>query len=305
MAKAKRSGRAAKRSVRAAKRSGRVASESGRKTASAHYLYCIGLWDELTSHLGAAMPDPLEPNGGLELIRAEPDAKASPAVLAAVASTVPLPQYAQRRLEAKVTDPAWMATRAMRHENVVQYFASAASVIPLRFGAIYLDRVRVRKMLQARRKELLAVIEKLKGREEWGVNVYCDESKLRASVLNASRKAGELRKEAEGGTPGQAYLARKQFDSMGIEKSRLEIGRLLNVIEVRLQGVSEAAKRLRVLKTESGDHGKLVGRFAFLVPRNEFARFQAAAKGLLKSCQPAGLSLELTGPWPAYNFVQP
>jgi hypothetical protein len=43
---------------------------------------------------------------------------------------------------------------------------------------------------------------------------------------------------------------------------------------------------------------------AFLVPTGKRARFQAAARRLAQACARAGADLTLTGPWPAYNFVQ-
>jgi hypothetical protein len=35
----------------------------------------------------------------------------------------------------------------MRHEQVVEHFASRTSVVPLRFGTIYLDRAGIEQML--------------------------------------------------------------------------------------------------------------------------------------------------------------
>jgi hypothetical protein len=43
---------------------------------------------------------------------------------------------------------------------------------------------------------------------------------------------------------------------------------------------------------------------AFLVPADRKARFRAAAKRAATSCRVAGVELTLSGPWPAYNFVQ-
>ncbi|HEX6974258.1 MAG TPA: GvpL/GvpF family gas vesicle protein, partial [Vicinamibacterales bacterium] len=43
---------------------------------------------------------------------------------------------------------------------------------------------------------------------------------------------------------------------------------------------------------------------AFLVPSTSIARFKAAARRAAARCADAGAELTLTGPWPAYNFVQ-
>ena len=42
----------------------------------------------------------------------------------------------------------------------------------------------------------------------------------------------------------------------------------------------------------------------FLIKRIDFDQFQDAAERLAQEHQPAGVRLELTGPWPAYDFTQ-
>src|SRR2546423_725894 len=66
---------------------------------------------------------------------------------------------------------------------------------------------------------------------------------------------------------------------------------------------SAAAARLRVLKDEASEHGDTLAKFAFLVERARFAEFRATAERLADEHAPAGFRLELTGPWPAYNFA--
>jgi hypothetical protein len=61
--------------------------------------------------------------------------------------------------------------------------------------------------------------------------------------------------------------------------------------------------RLRLLKDEGGEHNDLVAKLAFLVARDRFEEFRAAAERLAEEHAPAGFKLELTGPWPAYNFI--
>jgi hypothetical protein len=43
---------------------------------------------------------------------------------------------------------------------------------------------------------------------------------------------------------------------------------------------------------------------AFLVPASSRARFKSAAKREAGRCAEAGAQMTLSGPWPAYNFVQ-
>ena len=44
---------------------------------------------------------------------------------------------------------------------------------------------------------------------------------------------------------------------------------------------------------------------AFLVPAARRTRFTNAARREAEACARAGAQLTISGPWPAYNFIQP
>jgi hypothetical protein len=271
--------------------SGPEQGEPGR----AFYVYCIGEARKLSELMREAMPSAIEDEGGLELIEE--------GGLAAVSSRVALDDYNEAALQANLADATWTALRAMRHERVVDYFARRASVVPLRFGTIYLERARVLKMLRERGEELRSVIERLRGREEWGVNVFCDRKALLESIVEFSPRLRELNEQAANASPGQAYLMRKKMEAMRSDEARAEVKRTVAHIEQELRASSEGAASLRVLKDEAGELGELAGKLAFLVERERFAEFRGKAERLAQETDGLGFRLELTGPWPAYNFV--
>ena len=280
-------------SKRAAKKS---QGEGGAGAGRAFYVYCVGEREALAPVFGADdLPDPIEDGAGLEAVEA--------GGLAAVVSAVPLETYAEGALEARLADPAWTATRALRHERVAEHFARRAAVAPLRFGAIYLRREGVERMLSERAPELRAVLERLGGREEWGLNVYVERARLREEVTRVSARLRELAARAEGSTPGQGYLLRKKIEALRDEEARAETRRAAAEVERRLAAASEGAVRLRVLKDEAAEQGELAARLAFLVRREGFGEFRAAAEALAAVYTPLGFHFELTGPWPAYNFA--
>jgi hypothetical protein len=265
------------------------------KTAGGLYVYCIGEALSLAALLEGKMPAPIEDYGRLELLEKNG--------LAAVASLVPLKDYGEAALQAHLVDATWMALRAMRHERVVDYFAKRASVVPLSFGVIYLDRAGVERMLGERSDELRAAIKRLDGREEWGLNVFCDRKALMEAIAHISPRLQELNEQAAAASPGQSYLVRKKMDSIRKDEARAEVKRRVEQIEQELQNSSEGMARLRLLKDEAGEHGELVGKLAFLVERVRFEEFRRTAERIAGESLDAGFRLELTGPWPAYNFV--
>src|SRR5215210_4558992 len=112
------------------------------------YVYCIGERAELASLFAAALPAAIESDAPLEMIGTDD--------LSAVVSAVPLADYDEAALAARLADATWTAVRAMRHERVVEHFARRAGIVPLRFGTIYLARANVERMLAARGAELRA-----------------------------------------------------------------------------------------------------------------------------------------------------
>jgi len=263
----------------------------------AYYVYCVAEAVAAEQFDAGAFPAAIEENAKLEWVVANE--------LAALASAVPLDVYGEQSLADHLADATWTAVRAMRHETVVEYIAKRVSVVPLRFGTIYLDRAGIERMLVEKSRELKQIIERLRGREEWGVNVYADRSTLLASITEVSPRLRELARQAEAASPGQSYLMQKKIDALRVDEARVALNRIIEQTEQTLTAQAEDSKRLRILKVESTEHGELKGKFAFLVKRSEFEDFRNAAERAAQENQSAGVRLELTGPWPAYNFTGP
>lgn len=260
------------------------------------YVYCIAARADVSEVFGENLPAAIEDAAALETVER--------GGLAAVVSAVPLADYGEQALQSRLSDATWTAVRAMRHERVVEHFARRASVVPLRFGTIYTKRDNVAAMLAEKRGELLSIIERLRGREEWGLNVYSDRARLLEEVVSLSPKLREMSEQAAQASPGQSYLMRKKIDSMREAEARAETRRAAAAIERELSEAAAAASaRLRVLKDEGGEQGEVAAKLAFLVERGRFSDFRAAAERLAQEYEGAGFKLELTGPWPAYNFA--
>ena len=265
-------------------------------TELAFYVYCIAESAAAAQLPADSLPAAIEEDSKFEWIEVHN--------LAALVSRVPLATYNEESLAEHLTDATWTAIRAMRHETVVEYVAKRASVVPLRFGTIYLERDGIEKMLTERSRSLEEIIEQLRGREEWGVNVYSDRAVLMSTITSVSPVLREMVERAQQASPGQSYLMQKKIDALKTDEVRAAVNRIVEEIEQRLMAQSDDARRLRILKVETTEHGELKAKFAFLVKRSGFEEFRDAAERLAQENQAAGIRIELTGPWPVYNFVQ-
>jgi len=273
----------------------KTAGESDVKGSSAFYVYCVAESPAARDVMTQSLPAPLEAETSIELVDGDG--------LSAVMSQVPLAQYGEEVLSDNLTEAAWLAPRAMRHEQVVEHFARRTSVVPLRFGTVYLDQQGIQKMLLTRRSELETIIDRLRGREEWGVNVYFDRNVLLESITSVSPKLRELVAQAKSAGPGQSYLMKKKIEGLRVEEVRSEMSRLIDETETRLTASVDEIEPLRVLKVESTEHGELKAKFAVLIKRSRFEEFHSSVEQWASENLKTGMRLELTGPWPAYNFT--
>ena len=260
-----------------------------------YYVYCVAESVAAQELDAGSFPTAIEDDTKLEWVTANN--------LAALCSPVPLDSYGEEALAERLLDAAWTAVRAMRHETVVEYVAKRVSLVPLRFGTIYLERAGIERMLTENGRELAQILERLRGREEWGVNVYADRATLIASITSVSPRLREMVQQAEAASPGQSYLMQKKIEAMRVDEVRVALNDIIESVEKKLSDQTDDAKRLRILKVEATEHGELKGKFAFLVKRSEFEQFREAAERLAEEHLAAGVRLELTGPWPAYNFT--
>jgi hypothetical protein len=261
---------------------------------SGTYVYCIVESENLEAILGAA-PNGLVSDSGLEPVVS--------GGFAAVVSTVPLSEYGQPALDTNLGDLNWAASKAMCHERVVEYFASRRAAIPLRFGTIYIDRRSIARMLEERATDFQTVISRLRGKEEWGVYIYCDRAKLIENRVSKTPAVRRLLDQAESASPGKSYLLSKQIERVKADSARDEIARAVHRIEEALDDASERSTSVPLVERRSTEQGELVAKLSFLVETERFEHFRASAEKLAGDHLSLGFHIEIAGPLPPYNFV--
>jgi hypothetical protein len=259
------------------------------------YMYAIGRHDRLRKLLaGHEVPRGVQHGTPLNLI--------AQGELAAVVSEVPLNRFGEGQFEENLKDPMWAAETVMRHEKVTEFLASKSTVVPLRFGVMYSTSERIRAMLEARASHLKKVLKRLENREEWALTVFVDKKKLHQQMPELSPRLAEMQKRVQSASPGRAYLLEKKLDSLRAAESKTEARRVVQAIRSVLEATSESTKDLPIRDVESRQDPPVVGKLSFLLDRTNLKNFRRAAEKLAKQYGLFGFSLELTGPWPPYNF---
>ena len=210
----------------------------------------------------------------------------------AVAAEVPLRQYGTDRLEERLKNINWVADVALAHEAVVERFASraGAAVVPMKLFTMFSSRERAVADLRGKIRDVGAILKRIRGCQEWGVRVTRRSAGLPAGGPGRARP-----------TSGTAFLAAKVRARDDARAELLAAARAAEAAFASLDRLARASRRRP--PPEAATTPPLIDA-AFLVRSDRKARFKSAARRSAIACRRAGADLTLTGPWPAYNFVE-
>jgi hypothetical protein len=247
----------------------------------------LGLW--AYGVLEGDAPDPVgrrgvDPAHDVELIRH--------AGLAAIVSRVPLDEFGERALHEALEDLNRLEVLARAHQQVLDEALDRGAVVPLRICTIYESAARVQEMLARERDHLTAALRRLRGMAEWGVKAYA---------------VGRVHSEAMAAQPvsGTDYLSRKRAHRDAAEIAWQAVDDAVDDVHVKLrERAADEALRPPQAGSLSGHEGEMVLNAAYLVADVDADGFRALVAELAGRYRQDGLEVELTGPWPAYNFSE-
>jgi len=251
-------------------------------TSTATYLYCVVKASRAPSL--ARVP------AGLTGATAPATHRVGPS-LWLVAADVPLSIYASPELDSRLRDLDWVARAALAHEGVVEHFARSrgAAVIPAKLFTMFSSIDKALADVAGRRSALDRVMKRISGCEEWGIRITRQPSAIESTA-------------AKRVTSGAAFLAARKAARDAVVNARAEAVTAAEAAFNRLTRIARDATE-REKRPEPGTNPPIL-EAAFLVPVTARAKFKAEASRCAKACVTAGADLTLTGPWPAYNFIE-
>ncbi len=125
---------------------------------------------------------------------------------------------------------------------------------------------------------------------------------LRHADLSARRERQQQPDEMAG-RGGAQYMATKKLRLECHRQVEAMAKQAVSAVEARLRDIADVWCRLRPLpRSLTSRPEKMVWNAAYLLARSAVASFQAVCQQLGSELALKGLSLEATGPWPAYDF---
>jgi hypothetical protein len=221
--------------------------------------------------------------------------------IGAVVSEVSLDEFGEKALHENVARLPWLEAKVRAHEAVLELLLPAG-VVPMRFSTIYRSEEHVTDMLERERGVLLRALEHVRGKREWGVRGVYATDELAAWIEETDDQVQELRAEVEREPAGRAYLARKRLEQRVREESDRIAATCARESHEQLRAAAVEA-RTNPLPPEDAGEQRVFLNGVYLVREPDEAPFREVVAGLSSRYGGLGIAFELTGPWPAYNFV--
>jgi gas vesicle protein GvpL/GvpF len=220
--------------------------------------------------------------------------------LAAIVSPVSLEEFGEEQLHENLNDVSWLEEKARAHERVLDEALSRMTVVPMRLCTIYRGSPQVEEMLDSEREVFVDALRRLEGKAEWGVKLIAEPGALdRAAATGGSpADSGEV-------SAGTAYMRGKSLEAKIREEADRIAAEWAEDVHGRLAGlVAEALLNPLQNPEVSGHEGDMLLNGVYLVADDEVEAFHATAEQLGEEYEERGVAVELTGPWPPYNFVK-
>ena len=213
--------------------------------------------------------------------------------LGAVVREVPEDEFGEEALERNLNELAWLERVARDHEAAIERVLAAGPVVPISLCTIYRSEEQVKEMLRERAGQFRDALERLAGTAEWGVKVIVD-----PAALEEHLSAGD---DVDAASDGLAYIARKRQQARIRTEAEQAVASVVRDLHARLVELAVGSTLLPAQnRTLSGHQGEMVMNAAYLVPHERVEAFRAAVAEPLAP----GFRVDLTGPWPAYNFAE-
>ena len=257
------------------------------------YLYGVAAADEASARLGAGLAAGAVQ--GIDLVAEGP--------LVGVTSRVSLQEFAEPALPERLRDTTWLEQMIRTHEQVLERVLEDASVVPCRFCSVYRSEAELRRFLSERREALQAALDRVRGRVEVGVKAFIDRDRFAAGRARQNEDVRQQETQVSSAEGGRAYLERRRFEQLVASELERFRGEAADRLHTRLLAAAEDGLALPLQAPElSGREEEMVFNGAYLVTADRGA-FEQALASLGRDFRDDGVELELTGPWPAYNFV--
>lgn len=178
------------------------------------------------------------------------------------------------------------------------------TVLPFSFDIIFIgDDEVVRGWLEENYDLLKGELERVRGKAEYIVQIFCDEETLRERIVAADPELQRLRASIEKMPKGTAYLYQKKFDLKIKEGLLEETARLTKELGAKIDEIADEVKIETKVSWVPDEYKEMmmVAAFSCLVHHDGV---EALGDLLEEVDKKEESSVRFSGPWAPFSFVQ-
>jgi len=203
------------------------------------------------------------------------------------------------------TDREAVNSWVLAHQKVVdEAWESWGTVLPLGFDTIVMDKdsigseENVRNWLQNDYDNLKNKMEKVRGKAEYGVQIFWESQVIAQNLARTSPEISQLEEEMKSQSRGVAYLYKQKLENALKKELESKADQCFRDFYERIR---RHVDNIVVEKTKPGDQTtQMIVNLSCLLTRDKTAEL---GEELEKINNMAGFSVRFTGPWPPYSFV--
>jgi len=209
----------------------------------------------------------------------------------AIVQSVPEAEYGEEALASGLQNLDWVGPRAIAHEHVIESFLSAPALLPMQLFTLFTSDARVVDHVRSDRARITRILKRIEKKVEFGLRLTWNEKAVRDKASTKSARNGT------------EFLARKR-DILDVNRTRLTAARKTADGVFKAMARQAAASQRRTSLERAAPGSRLLLDAAFLVAADRSRAFKSAIRQRGREMRAAGVEVSLTGPWPAYNFIQ-
>ncbi|MEW5767354.1 MAG: GvpL/GvpF family gas vesicle protein [bacterium] len=229
--------------------------------------------------------------------------------LEAVVSKVSLKEFDSETIQIKAReDLNWIKEKVVIHEKVIEEAMrrddNILSLIPMRFGTIFKEKARLEESLNKDYSKIKEVLDRIRGKQEWGVKVYLADRERVERVVKEKNEAIKGKEREVASLPeGMAYFMEEELREVISREVDNELNNMAEAFFKGLKKKAVASVKNKILGKElTGKREPMILNAAYLISEEKIEGFKKKASDLNQRMQDQGCYLEFSGPWPAYNF---
>ena len=203
------------------------------------------------------------------------------------------------------TDQEAVKTWVMAHQKVVDAASERwGTVLPLSFDTIIRGEPgesaeqNMQAWLRDEYERLKRKLEQVRGKAEYGVQVFWDPMAIVQNLMGTSPEIRNLNEAIKTKPRGLAYMYRQRLENLLKHEMEAEADERFKDFYSRIR---KQADDIRVEKTRPSEQGlQMIMNLSCLVCKDSYTHL---CEELDRINQMEGFSVRFTGPWSAYSFV--